>query len=88
MTTKHTPGPWIPNNDSPPMVRDAIGNNIADTYNDSDARLIAAAPDLLAALIAFRDSGPSGGQDFAEWHASYRPAIALARAAIKRATGE
>lgn len=40
---------------------------------------------LLAALVAFRDVGISGGQDFAEWHPAYLPAIKLAREAIAEA---
>lgn len=44
--------------------------------------------ELLEALIAFRDGGPIGGQDFEGWHQSYLPAIEKARAAIRKATGE
>lgn len=52
-----------------------------------NAALIAAAPDLLAALLAFRDGGPNGGRDFEGWHAAYASAIELARAAIAKAEG-
>lgn len=54
----------------------------------ANARLVAAAPDLLAALIAFRDGGPDGGQNFIGWHDAYQPAVDAARAAIAKATGE
>lgn len=37
---------------------------------------------LLEALIAFRDGGPNGGQNFNGWHESYGPAIEKAQAAI------
>lgn len=61
----------------------------APTHDDAEAianaRLIAAAPKLLEALIAFRDGGPSGGQDFRQWHSSYSPAIEKARAALAAA---
>lgn len=43
--------------------------------------------ELLEALIAFRDGGPQGGQNFEQWHQSYAPAIDKARAAIAKATG-
>lgn len=39
----------------------------------------------IEALTAFRDVGISGGQDFAEWHRAYEPAIKLAREAIAEA---
>lgn len=60
-----------------PMVRDTLGNNIADTYNNSDARLIAAAPDLLAALEYWFDSKATPGE-----------IARRARAAIAKARGE
>jgi hypothetical protein len=69
---------------------DGFYNNDGDWVMAADAepnaRLIAAAPDLLAALLAFRDGGISGGKDFAGWHDSYSLAIKKARAAIARAT--
>lgn len=45
--------------------------------------LAEAAPDLLAALLAFQKA--SGG-DFIGWHPNYADAIELARKAIARAT--
>lgn len=54
---------------------------------EANARLIAAAPDLLAALVAFRDGGPNGGNNFKGWHRGYDAAIALAYAALAKATG-
>jgi hypothetical protein len=50
MTTKHTPGPWRVNPGAN-EVRGADWNVIvADVGSDADARLIAAAPDLLGML--------------------------------------
>jgi hypothetical protein len=47
----HTPGPWKVLNDSPPAVRSLNGSNVApEVCSISDARLVAAAPELLAAL--------------------------------------
>lgn len=89
-TTSHTLGPWHVGR----RTIESPAGTICETYShmgieeaNANERLIASAPDLLAALIAFRDGGPQGGQNFAEWHESYRPAIELARAAIARATG-
>ena len=52
-SAKHTPGPWTTETDSC-MVRNAQKVAVAFTSNlqnaDANARLIAAAPDLLAAL--------------------------------------
>jgi hypothetical protein len=50
-----------------------IAYDIVRAYN--------AAPELLEALIMFRDIG----HDFAEWAPKFHPAIAKARAAIARA---
>ena len=55
---------------------------------DMAIRLIEQRDELLAALIAFRDGGPEGGQDFKGWHDGYRPAIELARAAIANSQGK
>jgi len=82
MNTQHTPGPWqvcdyelglkaisTPN----------IKHYIATEIDAADARLIAAAPDLLAALQSIAEIGPSldfvGVREFA-------------LAAIAQATGE
>lgn len=60
MTTKHTPGPWAVS-DVGEVVVCATGRTLCDVYSspadddaqaDADARLIAAAPDLLAACEA------------------------------------
>lgn len=88
----HTPGPWSVGKDTRIIGANSQRVAVADdnelTPGMANARLIAASPDLLAALIAFRDGGPQGGQNFAEWHQSYAPAIELARAAIAKATGQ
>ena len=86
--TAHTPGPWFAGastfypgldgpmtmrvyTDHPPTEFEVTGDNIT-----ANARLIAAAPDLLEALVAMRDHG---GEDWV---------IDKALAAIARATGE
>ena len=94
MTTKHLPGPWMilgtPVSPIPPElfpvligVEDAEGglpimavHNVNGDYGD--ARLVAAAPDLLEALQEMV-------RTFAKNHAL---AVDVARAAIARATGE
>jgi hypothetical protein len=66
---KHTPEPWIieeNDNDTewirfPDYYIDSGEVNIAqlfDTENDANARLIAAAPDMLKALIKYREYIP------------------------------
>lgn len=59
MTINHTPGPWVigKQDHDVVMVDTTSGTAICDVYGDSDdrpanARLIAAAPDLLEALEA------------------------------------
>lgn len=54
MNTKHTPGPWkyVTRHDMH-GVHDAMDNDICETFGEeaeANARLIAAAPDLLADL--------------------------------------
>lgn len=89
----HTPGKW-----EALQVGDTGGENPVDVYEvvadgrkrvaeyvtDADARLIAAAPDLLEAarkIVAYADSEPDGG-DTVEIH---RANIERARTAIKKA---
>lgn len=87
MNTRHTPGPWVPN----PLMLDQIctyGGEptvVAYAYRDmpadiviANANLIAAAPELLAALKNLAASFDPGTQ-FSE--------LAAARAAIAKATG-
>lgn len=61
MTTKHTPGPWTLDLTGKGL-RGADGHAVFDDYADrsnaetlANARLIASAPDLLAALESARD---------------------------------
>lgn len=73
MEAKHTPGPWHSNKDfnvfaEPNGTRLAgcrvcsVNNYYSDTLGESttNAKLIAAAPDLLAALMLFCCAVPSG----------------------------
>lgn len=82
----HTPGPWfwadnVP--DAPPhyrMIVDADGATVCDPspMREADARLLAAAPELLACLLDVLDAdGDLDAMDFKRY-----------RAAIERATNE
>ena len=88
MNTKHTPGPWIAQRDPNAIMADdwCIGaqgqiDSVA-VCSERDARLIAAAPDLLEALKClvgwFDDDRMNGAEK----------QIKKARAAIRKATGE
>lgn len=91
MTTQHTPGPWTTDgaartNDldviSPAGRITLIDCEFSDESEDvltANARLISAAPELLAALEGLLNALPS---------ATTHPAIKAARAAIAKATGE
>ena len=91
---KHTPGPWQIANGEDRRVylinhgRDAVGETVyTDTRNPADARLIAAAPDLLAALKGILREHDA--LQMAEGRTGDRwPAATRARAAIAKATGE
>ncbi len=84
MQTKHTPGPWhIANGVQIRSNRDQIAKiwMMRDGEGRANARLMAAGPDLLEALIELADCGAEAwGED--------RPCVKWARAAIAKATGE
>ena len=97
MKTQHTPGPWKINKKysfSVETLSDGQGINIIAECSDPDgirsagedsanAKLIAAAPDLLAALEAIiKMIGPYAGQGRMDTE------ISAARAAIAKARGE
>lgn len=104
--TKHTPGPWIvasdktsvlqvtPDTDSPfPCVVDCASGYNAMSFGEAkeNARLIAAAPDLLAALealVALHYSWSRGSAYVpVEFEKKNDAAITAARVAITKATG-
>jgi len=87
MSTQHTPGPWVVYDDSNDGKTNrieiaALGKTVARIYHSvpeedlPNARLIAAAPDLLEALLEL-DAKP---EHTISW--------LKARAAIAKATGE
>ena len=93
----HTPGPWAAHEGWPsdiwhvdmPGRAYSIGVSRADSDEDmtveevqANARLIAAAPDLLAALIRMDEE--FGTQNYTK---SAADAVIMAEAAIKKATG-
>ena len=83
----HTPGPWTvratPESSNQDFIVCAGRHQIAPVQysenSEADATLIAAAPDLLAALRSLLDALPS---------ATTHPAIKTARAAIAKVEGE
>ena len=75
--TKHTPGPWLSRHLCPALYRvcDEEGNTVADAEDAANARLIAAAPDLAAALADLLSYAEGSG-----W-----PCLPAARAALAKA---
>lgn len=95
MSSKHTPGPWSANpgsnSDSHYMVFKADGNflTLDDEQHEYNARLIAAAPELLEALKTMTDEYAASMRDAGVTH--YPEALAIvrqARAVISKAKGE
>jgi hypothetical protein len=102
MSTAHTPGPWEMSYDQGSyrdiMTKDARictvrhGYVSRETYH-ANARLIAAAPELVSALISARDAleaafnSKADGDVFGIRHNDAVDALAAARAAIAKATG-
>ena len=104
MITKHTPGPWsIDPNDPAGITADCDGLVVAEIpygdeeygmrhheVNEANARLIAAAPDLLNALRAFV-IGMDKSQDTFKGHSeAFLEQVVLQRAieAIAKASGK
>ena len=90
-----TPGPWLFDDEHEEVTSEArrrkgltriatVNLGWSEPFNseqNANARLIAAAPDLLEALIELADCGAEAwGED--------RPCVKWARAAIAKATGE
>ena len=85
--TKHTHGPWMVGHFNDVRTRDGYRSlaNVSSYFElpaEANARLIAAAPELLEALEAFKAIDAFEG-----WHPKYRDAIEKAEAAIAKATG-
>ena len=85
MTTYHTPGPWetsvLSDGTQWQVCEAGAGDWIADCKNADDALLIAAAPELLAAL-----EWACAGVEYME--TEYSEQLTAARAAIARAKGQ
>lgn len=93
MSTKHTPGPWIahedaifqekPHGEVSPLICDTInGRKFTGEERGANARLIAAAPELLDALQSLLARVSSDIIANQCWHEEQR----AARAAIAKAT--
>lgn len=107
MSTKHTPGPWEIERYSYGLIQivgdlkvisddeehfTTVVEQISATNEESNARLIAAAPELLEALVALVKINEEHNQSFIDvigkplnWKDDYLDA---ARAAIRKALGE
>lgn len=90
MKTTHTPGPWIADSwyvgpkDLPTLVKVNPNGPLGHEEVIANARLIAAAPDLLTTLQALADAVERYTNATPEdW-----PELAAARAAIETATGK
>jgi hypothetical protein len=90
MSTQHTPGPWSVVEDRVPSSLEIFADKsaICECWRRADvatemanARLIAAAPELLDALNAMID-------EFEGCYADADPTLINAKAAIAKATGE
>ena len=91
MDTKHTPGPWYEagtGNHQGLVISESTSANVAVAYDKKDACLIAAAPDLLAALDCITRclsiNGPAGTTAYIIADEN----MERARAAIAKARGE
>jgi len=90
---KGTPGPWDYNGYGRVTTADDEARFVADAYEEDDARIIAAAPDLLEALKPFAeccnsiDPEISDSKDISYWTFQAGD-FRRARAAIAKALGE
>jgi hypothetical protein len=92
----HTPGPWhvtLTRSTYGHMVHGPLmgprdeGDHVCNAFGEPNARLIAAAPDLLAALKAAPDPGGFDHTAPEFWFRRYKAWQIAARDAIARATG-
>jgi hypothetical protein len=94
MSPSHTPGPWAyeqeSDNSTDFWVFQAHGPaRVAVEVSERDAALIAAAPELLAALQAIAVMTDEDPGTFRKRGGTYRGLVGeIARAAIARATGQ
>ena len=104
MTTKHTPGPWEIERYSDGLIQivgdlkvisddeehfTTVVEQISATNEEANARLIAAAPDLLEALKDLADDiSDRFDMDSPSTNPGIKHCIAAARYAIRKATGE
>jgi hypothetical protein len=96
MTTKHTPGPWVARQSAHGPIdifdsqeRDVVtvyGGGVPSEHKQANARLIAAAPELLDALKAM-DAAICEGFETQAGRMAGRKALIAARAAIAKAEG-
>jgi hypothetical protein len=91
--SKHTPGPWQIHGTWPDDVVDATGSLVVSAYGDyespvtqANARLIAAAPELLAALEHM--VAVANWSTTIQSEEQFDAMIASAEAAIRKAKGE
>lgn len=104
MSAAHTPGPWVwdstvwdydPKEDAPWLVTEASGDRVLhgkiQCPSEANARLIAAAPDLLEAIELFvawsKDENHNTGSTFWGRIDMLRDLDSKAIAAIAKATG-
>jgi hypothetical protein len=90
--SKYTPGPWRPDTDEWSVVAgdeaDGSFRYVAQECLSADARLIAAAPELLEALERLTNRVDPGVRGRDHGIKSLVDALKAARAAIAKATGE
>jgi hypothetical protein len=93
-TQKHTPGPWHLNFKPGPIVYSEQGEQVANLFeplidakeNRANARLIAASPELLDALLSIVGSGFPVEDEYGYEHwAISEEQRSIARAAIAKA---
>lgn len=84
MSEKHTPGPWTAGRRAGARTCiDSERDNVAAAWSDADAKLIAAAPDLLEVARLFVDYAETTEFDRGPCKAD----VEAARAAIAKAEG-
>jgi hypothetical protein len=95
MKTQHTPGPWTPHKDASPRIHWVEADNrhqftIIRHLGDAgeaaaNAQLIAAAPDMLAALQSALDSLHEGATKTGPEHAVFRRRCEIDAAQVQAA---
>ena len=85
---EHTPGPWVAEVSLRGFEITANHTRIGEAYDHANAKLMAAAPELFAALLDLLSTSGLAASEIPGWAERSKVAKLKARAAINKVTKE